>query len=47
MEYPLPDKEIGADGDFKNVKVRKKTKSPPSNLSIPRTFATETPSYEA
>jgi hypothetical protein len=29
MEFPLPDAEIDADGDFKNVKVRKRKESPP------------------
>ena len=47
MESPLPDEEMHADGDFKNVEVRKKKESPPLNSSIQRTFATETPSCEA
>ena len=42
MESPLPDEEMDADGDFKNVKVRKKSVSPSLNFSIPRTFSTET-----
>jgi hypothetical protein len=29
MEFPLPDEEIDADGDFKNVKVRKRKESAP------------------
>ena len=47
MESPLPDEEIGADGDFKNVKGRKKKESPPLNTPIPRIFAIETSSCEA
>ena len=47
MESPLADEEMDADGDFKNVKVRKKKESPPLNSSIPRIFATEPPSCEA
>jgi hypothetical protein len=29
MEFPLPDEEKDTDGDFKNVKVRKRKESPP------------------
>ena len=47
MESPLPDEEIDADGDFNDLKVRKKKKSPTLNTSIPRIFAIETPSCEA
>ena len=47
IESPLLDEKMDADGDFKNEKVRKKKDSPPSNSSIPRTFATETPRCEA
>ena len=43
MEPPLP----LPDGDFKNLKVRKKKEYPPLNSSIPGTFAIETPSCEA
>ena len=46
-ESPLADEEMDADGHFKTVKMRKKKESPPLNSSIPRTFATETPSCEA
>jgi hypothetical protein len=45
MESPLVDKEMDADGDFKNVKVLKKKEY--LNSFIPRTFATRTPSCEA
>ena len=40
----LADEEMDADGDFKNVKVRKKKQYPPLNSFIPRTFATRDPS---
>ena len=43
MEPPLP----LPDGDFKNLKVRKKKKSPTLNTSIPRIFVIETTSCEA
>jgi hypothetical protein len=45
MESPLPDEEIDADGEFKNVKVRKKKE--PLNYSIQRIFATKTPTLES
>ena len=47
MKSPLPDEEMNADGEFNNVKVRKKKESPPINSSITRSFATKTPSCEA
>ena len=47
MQSPVPDEEMHADGDFKNVEVRKKKESLPLNSSIQRTFATETSSCEA
>ena len=43
----LPDKEMDAVGNFKNVKARKKMGPPPLISSILRTFATKTPSFEA
>jgi hypothetical protein len=32
---------MDADGNIKNVKLKKKKESPPSNFSIPRTFSTD------
>ena len=31
MKSPLPDENMNADGEFNNVKVRKKKESPPLN----------------
>ena len=47
MDSPLPDEEMDADGDFKNVKMGKKKESQPLNSSIPRKLAPKTPSCEA
>ena len=47
MVFTLPDVEMDANGDLKNVKVRKTKQSPLLNSSVLRTFATETTSCEA